>query len=93
MTDPELIIPRLAALFSDQFHIEVSADTDLLENGILDSLQLVQLLVEIEIHFHRRIDIEEIDLDDLRTLEGIASLIARNARPRDRDGVPASRPA
>lgn len=89
--DRDTIIQNLVALFADRFHVEVpSADTDLLESGILDSLQLVELLVEIEVRFDRRIDIEEIELDDLRTLQGLASLIVRRGESADSDGLPAS---
>lgn len=77
MTDTNAIIRRLGALFVESLHIEVpSADTDLFETGILDSLQLVELLVQIEQRFGFRIKIEDIDLDDLRTLARIARLLA-----------------
>jgi len=71
------IIRRLGALFVESLHIEVpSADTDLFETGILDSLQLVELLVQLEQRFGFKIKIDDIDLDDLRTLTGIAGLVA-----------------
>ena len=77
MTDTNAIIRRLGALFVESLHIEVpSADTDLFETGILDSLQLVALLVQLEQSFGFKIKIEDIDLDDLRTLAGIARLVA-----------------
>jgi acyl carrier protein len=70
-------LERLRALFLEHFHVEVpSADADLLESGVLDSLQLVDLLLLIEQRFARRIAIESIDLDDLRSLSRIASLLA-----------------
>jgi D-alanine--poly(phosphoribitol) ligase subunit 2 len=78
-TNANAIIERLGALFVESFHIEVpSSDTDLLETGILDSLQFVELLYELEQHFGFRIKIEDIDLDDLRTLGRIARLVAAN---------------
>ena len=77
MTDTNAIIRRLGALFVESLHIEVpSTDTDLIETGILDSLQLVELLVQLEQRFGFIIKIDEIDLDDLRTLAGIARLVA-----------------
>ena len=79
MSDTNAIIERLGAVFVESFHIEVpSADIDLLESGILDSFQMVQLLLELEQHFGFRINIEDIDLDDLRTLSRIARLLAAN---------------
>ncbi len=79
MTDTNAIIERLEALFVENFHVEVpSSDTDLLESGILDSFQFVELLFELEQRFGFRIKIETIDLDDLRTLSRIARLVAAN---------------
>jgi acyl carrier protein len=75
MIDP--IIESLRALFSDRLAIEVSSpDTDLIENGLLDSLRLVELLLEIEAGMGHRIPLEEIELDDLRTVGRIARLLA-----------------
>ena len=79
MSNPTTIIERLGVLFTDRFHIEVpSADTDLLETGILDSFQFVELLFQLEQHFGLRVSIDDIDLEDLRTLARIAQLIAAN---------------
>lgn len=79
MTDANPIIERLDALFVKSFHIEVpSPDADLLDLGILNSLQFVELLFQLEQHFGLRIKIEDLDLDDLRTLARIARLVAAN---------------
>ncbi len=72
MNDANAIIERLGALFVESFHVEVpSSDTDLLETGVLDSFQFVELLFALEQRFGFRIKIESIDLDDLRTLSRI----------------------
>ena len=75
------IVERLGALFAQSFHIEVpSPDTDLLESGILDSFQFVELLAQLEQYFGLRLRIDDLELDDLRTLERIARMVA--APPR-----------
>jgi len=80
VTNDNATIERLGALFTDTFHIEVpSADTDLLESGILDSLQFVELLLQLEQNFNLRIKIDDINLEDLRTLERIARLVDANS--------------
>lgn len=85
MTDANPIIERLGALFVESFHVEVpSPDTDLLETGILDSFQFVELLYELEQRFGFRMKIENIDLDDLRTLSRIARLVAANGEAPER---------
>jgi methoxymalonate biosynthesis acyl carrier protein len=78
------IIERLSTLFVESFHIEVpSSDTDLLQTGILDSLQFVELLVQLEQRFGLQIKIDDIDLDDLRTLGRIARLVTANGHKVD----------
>jgi len=80
LTDANAIIGRLGSVFAESFHIEVpAADTDLLESGILDSFQMVQLLFELEQRFGVRIKLDDIDLDDLRTLSRIARVVAANS--------------
>ncbi|HEX7810340.1 MAG TPA: phosphopantetheine-binding protein [Burkholderiales bacterium] len=79
MTNSDAIIGRLDALFTEKFHIEIpSPDTDLLESGILDSFQFVELLLCLEQNFSLRIKIDDIDLEDLRTLARIARLVDAN---------------
>jgi methoxymalonate biosynthesis acyl carrier protein len=73
----DAIIEGLHALFLEDLHIEVpSADTDLFETGMLDSLQVVELLLQLEQRFGFQIKIDDIDLDDLRTPARIARLLA-----------------
>lgn len=73
------ILKRLDALFVENFHIEVpSPDADLLDLGILNSLQFVELLFLLEEQFGLRVKLEDIDLDELRTLSRIARLVAAN---------------
>ena len=80
MANDQPTIERLRALFTDTFHIEVpSAETDLLESGILDSLQFVELLLKLEQNFDLRIKIDDINLEDLRTLARIARLVDANS--------------
>jgi acyl carrier protein len=92
MSDQAIDAERLRALLLEHLHVEVpSADSDLLETGVLDSLQLVDLLLLIEQHFGRRIPIESIDLDNLRSLTRLADLIAALAHPQAGAREPASR--
>jgi len=77
MSAGNAILGQVTALFAECFHIEAPAtDADLLESGILDSLQFVELLVQLEERFGLHIKVDDIDLEDLRTLERIASLVA-----------------
>lgn len=74
------LIDELNALFDQALHIEVpSPDTDLIDSGLLDSLQLVQLLLHIEERLGTRIPLEDVELDDLRSVARLANLIAEKA--------------
>ncbi len=76
MSDQAIDTERLRTLMLEHLHVDVpSADADLLESGMLDSLQLVDLLLLIEQHFGRRVAIEAIDLENLRSLARLAQLL------------------
>lgn len=80
MTHGNTITERLGMIFTETFHIEApSPETDLLESGILDSFQFVELLLQLEQNFKLRIKIDDIDLEDLRTLARIARLVQANS--------------
>jgi acyl carrier protein len=86
MSDQPIDPAQLRTLLLEHLHVEVpSADADLLETGVLDSLQLVDLLLLIEQHFGRRIAIEEIDLDDLRSLTRLAQHLGTPAATAARE--------
>jgi acyl carrier protein len=71
------LVPDLHTLFSQTLNVDVpSADADLIESGLLDSLRLVELLLHIESSLGCRINLEEIDLDDLRSVNRIARMIS-----------------
>ena len=57
-----------------------SQETDLLAAGILDSLALVQLLLYLEQHFGLKIVMEQLEIEDLRSVHSIARLVAREKR-------------
>ncbi len=73
---------KVAAIFADELHLEVPGyDADLIETGILDSLQLVELLLRLEHRFSITVPLEEIDLDAFRSIRRIAQFVAsRNGR-------------
>jgi acyl carrier protein len=95
MSDQTIDSTHLRALMLEHLHVEVpSADADLLETGVLDSLQLVELLLLLEERFGRRIAIEAIDLEDLRTLTRLTQLLNQTGHAavepdERRDGLPA----
>lgn len=70
----------IARLFVERLEVEVpAADTDLFETGILDSLRFVELLAVLEESFGMRVSVEELEIDDFRTLNRIAAFVSRKS--------------
>jgi acyl carrier protein len=77
MTEQE-IRARIQRVFEETFDVSApSPRIDLIEAALLDSLGLVTFLLEIELRFETEIPLESLDLDDFRTIENIAQLVAR----------------
>jgi len=70
---------ELIRLFLEQLNTEVpSTTTDLFETGILDSQTFVELLFHIEEKFNIHILIDEFEIANFRSIEGIANLILQH---------------
>jgi methoxymalonate biosynthesis acyl carrier protein len=64
-------------LFREVLTIDVPADdTDLIEGAILDSLALVELLFEIERRMGISLELDDLEIENFRTVERIADVIA-----------------
>jgi acyl carrier protein len=73
---PETLRARIADILRDHLHVEcLSADTDLIEAGILDSLAFVTLLFHLEQDFGRRIPVETLDVRDFSSVARIADFM------------------
>jgi acyl carrier protein len=69
---------RILQLFQDTLNIEVhSLEADLIEEGLLDSLVFVELLVGLEDTFGINIDVVELNIEDFRTVHQIGRFVAR----------------
>lgn len=70
---------KLRATFSQHLNIEVPAgDTDLLVTGIIDSLALVELMLRLEQDFGVQIPVDELEVENFRSLDSIARFVAFN---------------
>ena len=75
---------EVTAILSEELHLAVpSPETDLLGTGTLDSLLFVELLLQLERRFGLRVDMENLDLDDFRSVASIAGLVASSRSPAD----------
>lgn len=73
---PETRAQQICELFETELEIVVpSAATDLIEEGLLDSLVFVDLIVRLENQFDVEIPVAELEFDQFRTVNGIAQFI------------------
>jgi methoxymalonate biosynthesis acyl carrier protein len=67
---------QIAAFFSEKLNMNVtSADTDLVQTRILDSLGVVDLLLYLEQEFGIDASLDNLEIDDLRSIAKIAELV------------------
>ena len=81
MLSEEDVASQVQALLAEKLFVTVeSHETDLLAAGILDSLTLVQMLMHLEERFGLRVAVEDLEIEDLRSIHAIARLVARQQR-------------
>jgi acyl carrier protein len=77
MLEAKALYPKIIKLFSEKLNLEVtSVGTDLVEEGVLDSLTFVELLVCLEQEFGTAIPIDAIEIDNFKTIARIAEFLA-----------------
>lgn len=78
----EGLIAEIRELFAKKLAIEVESPVvDLLETGLVDSVSLVELLLALEQEFSVSVPLEELEMDDFRSIASIAELVARARMP------------
>ncbi len=79
MLDRAVVQSQIAQLIADKLEFDVpSMDADLFQEGILDSLSYVRLVVELQQEFEMQISLGEIDIDRFRTVEQIADFVLQH---------------
>jgi acyl carrier protein len=77
MHDVAVLCSRITVLFTEQIHIEVpSADTDLLDAGLLDSLAFVDLLFRLEAELGIHVSLDDLEMENFRSITKIAEFAA-----------------
>src|SRR5206468_558781 len=78
---------RIGKIFEDKLHLVVpSVDTDLFETGGLDSLALVELLLELETEYGLKISLEDLELQNFRSIVSIAGFIGQQLERKRLNG-------
>ena len=74
------MIREIKALFEDTLSVQVEAETNLFETGLLDSMTLVQFILNLEEKFAFHLPMEDIDVESFRSASKIAELVAGRTR-------------
>lgn len=70
---------QIVQLMADKMELEVeSFDSDLFEDGVLDSLSYVRLVVELQQAFGITLSLAQIDIDQFRTVHQIAAHLSQH---------------
>lgn len=75
---------RIGRVFSEKLNIETPGiDVDLFETGVLDSLAFVELLVHLEGEFGVTVPVEDLEIDNFRSIARVADfVVSRSAHLR-----------
>jgi D-alanine--poly(phosphoribitol) ligase subunit 2 len=74
------LVERIGGIMREALSVEPPApQTDLIEAGLLDSLALVSLIAEIESEFGFQLPLEDLDVDDFRSIDRMAHVVANGA--------------
>jgi len=61
-------------------NIELKEDTDLLESGVIDSMDLIELVAFLEKKYDLNLDAKQMIADNFRTVNSIVRLIKEDGR-------------
>jgi acyl carrier protein len=62
-------------------HVHIAANSELIEQGILDSLEILRLVSFLEERFHVMVPVDEFVPENFRTPATIAAMMARLREP------------
>lgn len=72
------LMSGISAALRDRLMVIVpSPEVDLFETGLVDSIGLVELILELEERFGISLPMDNLEIDDLRTVRRMADLILR----------------
>ena len=67
----------ILCFFRERFGVDVpSAEFDLLETGVLDSMMFVDLMMFIEERFHVTAALEDLEIENFATVSNMANFVA-----------------
>jgi acyl carrier protein len=74
----DVLVEDIRSVLRDHLHVIAdSPEFDLLETGSVDSIGLVELILQLEERFEVSLPMDALEIDDFRTIRSIADLITR----------------
>ena len=77
---------RIGAFVSQYVWRQVEDDEDIFASGLVDSLFAMQLVLFVEGEFSIRIEREDLDLKNFRTIDALARLVDRKTKQSEQPG-------
>jgi len=75
---------RLITLFRDKLNVDIpTPTTDLFDTGLLDSVMFVELLLLLEQQFGVTVSLDDLEIDNFRSVTRIADFVAPRERVRE----------
>ena len=82
MVHSDTLHERISRLFAKSLNVEIpSADMDLFENGVLDSLGFVELMIALEQEFGVTTSVDDLEVDNFKSIAQIAEFVAARVAP------------
>lgn len=82
MLDQTTLEKRIASWFLARLNLEIaSPELDLFETGVLDSLAFVDLMLHLEQEFGRKIALEDVEIENFRSIQRIAAFLLNGGGP------------
>ncbi|MEN8158454.1 MAG: phosphopantetheine-binding protein [Myxococcota bacterium] len=80
MENPEKLQRQIIDIFAERFETKLTdVDVDLLDTGLVDSVKIVELVLELEQRFGVSLPFEDLEIEDFRTIAKLAECITRTA--------------
>ena len=77
MHDAARLQERVSLIVSEKLHIDFQTpETDLIEAGLMDSITFVKLLLHLEQDFGLPISVDNLEIEDLKSVSRITAFIA-----------------
>jgi acyl carrier protein len=71
-------VEDIRSVLRDDLNVLVdSPNVDLIESGLVDSVGLVELILQLEERFEVSLPMDALEIDDFRSLQSIADMITR----------------